>query len=112
MQIACADYLRYQYPHVLWCHIGNERHTSPARGAKLKKMGVKAGMPDILIFHTDGRGHHGVAIELKIKPNKLTKAQKEVLNDLSAQGWVTAVVEEFCGFKKLVDSWLASGRYS
>ena len=48
LQMACAKYL--DLLGVLWFHCGNERKTSPRAGARLKKKGVKSGVPDILIF--------------------------------------------------------------
>ncbi len=55
----------------------NERKTSPRAGARLKKKGVKSGVPDILIFEPKGR-YNGIAIELKTGNNKLTNNQKMV----------------------------------
>lgn len=105
LQIAIADYLRLQYPNVLWWHTANERQTSPQRGAKLKRMGVKAGVPDILIFEFIGL-IHGLAIELKIKPNKPTKNQLQVLEDLKYRDWKTAVCYNFDEAKKIIDEYL------
>ena len=85
----------------------------PARvGAKLKRMGLKRGVPDILIFeawreHLPGRSiheasGHGVAIELKSPGKYPTKEQREWLAALKARGWSTHVcrtiheVEEVC----------------
>lgn len=119
LQMACADYLRLQYPRVLWCHIANERQTSPARGAKLKRMGVRKGMPDILVFKKISTSkppfsevrwmnpmNCGLAIELKIKPNKPSIHQMEVLNQLSEEGWISEVCYDFDAFKEIVDKYL------
>lgn len=112
LQIAVADYLRLQYPKVLFTHIANERQTTPQRGAKLKRMGVKKGMPDFTIFEPvfirDYRHNVkfcGLAIELKIKPNKLTKEQKEVLERLKSCGWQTDVCYDFDQAKKTIDEY-------
>lgn len=117
LTIAVADYLRLQYPKVLFCHIANERKTTPQRGSKFKKMGVKAGMPDIMIYHqremirSGLRGvWSGVAIELKIKPNKPTENQLKTLKDLSVEGWETAVCYSFDEAKKTIDNYLKTVR--
>jgi len=104
LTIAVADYLRLQYPKVLFTHIANERQTSPQRGAKLKRMGVKAGMPDLLIFE---RGtYSGLAIELKIKPNRPTENQERCLDFLAMCGWQCHVCYDFDEAKKIIDNYL------
>jgi hypothetical protein len=105
-----ATYLRLQYPKVLFTHIANERRTSPMHGAKLKRMGVRAGMPDILVFHqvwlTKQLMQCGLAIELKIKPNKPTDLQKECLTGLFKNGWSTHVIYDFQTAKQTIDNYL------
>ena len=69
-------------------HVANERRTTPRQGAKLKAMGVSAGVPDLVIV-TGGRTY---ALELKSERGRLSDAQKNWLNILSATGcWHTAV---------------------
>jgi len=105
LQMVCMRYIGYRYPKVLAIHVANERQTSPQRGAKLKKMGVRAGVPDILIFKKKG-GLCGCAIELKIKPNKPTPKQLEFLNDLEAEYWETHVCYSFDDAKEIIDDYL------
>ena len=71
---------------LLWCHVANERKTSKQQGLRLKKKGVKRGVPDVLIFEPKGI-YYGLAIELKIKPNKPTNNQLEWLQSLSDRNW-------------------------
>lgn len=123
LQIAVADYIRLQYPRVLFCHIANERKAHVYRkmngksyspnGQKLKKMGVQAGMPDVMVFYQrelvmDGINgtYSGVAIELKVKPNKPTEKQLDVLKKLHHQGWLTAVCYTFDEAKEVIDKYL------
>jgi hypothetical protein len=112
LQIAVADYLRMQYPKVLFTHVANERQTSKMRGYKLKRMGVRAGMSDTLIFkskYSNGSitpDYVGLAIELKIEPNKPTKEQLEVLKQLFDNGWKTAVCYSFDEAKEIIDNYL------
>ena len=77
---------------LLWTHPANERKCSPAQGARLKAAGVKAGVPDILVFEplpeADG---FGLAIELKAGRNSVTPEQEGWLRRLEAAGWRTAV---------------------
>ncbi len=110
--MSVSDYLRLQYPKVLFCHIANERQTTPKRGAKLKRMGVRSGMPDVMIFQykinkdTGKLTSVGLAIELKIKPNKPSKNQLEVLEQLNKQGWATHICYDFDKAKSIIDNYL------
>ena len=87
-----------------WLHVPNERHCSPALGARLKAQGVKAGVPDIIICRAHRVGpadgshnivlppnRHGLAIELKAPGNYPTPEQRAWLERLEAEGWTTAV---------------------
>lgn len=94
LTIACANYLRSQYPEILFCHIANERNTSRIRGGMLKKMGVRKGMPDLMIFKPMGV-FVGLAVELKISPNKPTKEQLQVLDRLTVNEWYSDVLYDY-----------------
>ncbi len=83
----------------LWFHYPAGGKRGKKVGAMLKKFGTKRGVPDVMIFEAwrdltaprhplDG---FGVAIELKVKPNRPTAEQKQWLADLKARGWLTAV---------------------
>ena len=72
---------------------GGQRHKAVA--AKLKAEGVKAGVPDILVFEWAPRAHAGMycglAIEMKVKPNKPTPAQEAWMAALKRRGWSCVV---------------------
>lgn len=73
---AAALFLEYALPSdAFWFHPPNGEERSAATGAKLKRMGVKAGVPDIIIIHT-GRC---LAIELKA-PKKSTSPEQKALH--------------------------------
>jgi hypothetical protein len=64
------DRVKYQGRPLRWCHVpnGGKRHIGTA--VKMKKAGVKAGMPDILIFDAPPAvrwAFKGAVIELKKK---------------------------------------------
>ena len=75
-----------------WCHVPNGGSRHPAEAAKLKRMGVTPGIPDILIFrrppaHPDASG---CAIELKrTSGGRLSPDQRRVLVMLDHNGWRT-----------------------
>lgn len=111
LTIAVANYLRLQYPDVLFTHIANERKTSVIHGAKLKRMGVRAGMPDIMIFRSKWEQKYhilylGLAIELKIGKNKPTDLQAETIGKLEKENWEVAVCYSFDEAKKIIDNYL------
>lgn len=108
LTIGVADYLRLQYPNILFTHIANERQTSPMRGAKLKRMGVRAGMPDIMIFKRAMLSveYYGLAIELKIRPNKVTEKQLECMDGLLRAGWQFVICYDFDEAKNIIDLYL------
>ena len=101
-QIKLAEYLDYN--NYCWCHVPNGGARHPATGAKMKKQGVKPGVPDVLIFDHVGICN-GVAIELKRqKGGKLRETQVEWLDKLDARGWYTTVCH---GADEAID-WLES----
>lgn len=68
-------------------HIPNERKCSAATGARLKREGVKAGIPDIFLPHACG-GYHGLFIELKAGKGRPSKAQLEKIEALTQAGYM------------------------
>ena len=89
---------------VCWCHVANERKTSYSAGKRLKDKGVKSGVPDCLIFDTN-KTYNGMALELKIKPNKPTNNQINWLFYLTQRGWFTAVAYSFDDAKEYIDDY-------
>jgi len=114
LQIAVAQYCDLKKWR--WCHVANERNTSPRRGALLKKKGVKRGVPDVLIFEWwyfggmqpvgDRRIGHGIAIELKAPKRYPTPEQREWIADLKVRGWMTGIahtLDEFIALTECID---------
>lgn len=91
---------------ILWCHVpnaagivgGEKDGRRIAKLVKLRDMGQKKGVPDILIFErptTGLRAHDripGAVIEMKRrKGGRLSPEQKEWLAHFERVGWLTAV---------------------
>jgi len=101
-----AEYLDYN--GYCWCHVPNGGNRDAKTGAKMKKQGVKPGVPDVLIFdapNQDIRNSNlkGIAIELKRKKGgQLQDNQKEWLGKLFKINWLTKV---FQGADEAID-WL------
>lgn len=88
LQIAVANLLNHT--SLLWMHPPNGGLRNKIVAAKLKRMGVKAGVPDILIF-TPSVDVAGVAIELKVDKNRTTDKQQEWIESLTICGWACYV---------------------
>ena len=93
----------------LWCHVPNGGSRRRIEAAILKGLGVKRGVPDILIFERwsseKGTGH-GVAIELKSARGRVREEQNDWLIALAARGWQSRVcrtLDEVIEVCELVD---------
>lgn len=73
-QIAVANFL--DLTKLLWMHTPNGGKRDKVTAAILKRMGVKAGVPDFLIFDPPKPWRPGTAIELKrLKGGKMSDDQ-------------------------------------
>ena len=81
LQRAIMNYLIMQYPDAIFTHPMNEGKRSKFEQYKMKYLGAKPGIPDLLIF-TPNNVFSGLAVELKYKYNKPTDNQKSGLNGL------------------------------
>ena len=88
LQITVAEYLDRVLPaQAVWFHVPNGGARNKAEAAKFKRMGVKAGIPDVCILWC-GRLY---TVELKAPGRSLSKAQKKMLPALEAAGARTCV---------------------
>lgn len=88
LQMAVAEYLgRTLDPSVVWSAIGHGGG-GRTRGAILKGMGVKAGLPDIMIWWI-GDETRCVGVELKSRRGGLSERQREMFRRLHAAGVAT-----------------------
>lgn len=83
VHLAVVEHLRHRArPGVVWWHTPNGEHRDPRTAAKLKRMGVLAGVPDLLLL-TQGRLY---ALELKSGGGCSSAAQSAVLSLLRGSG--------------------------
>lgn len=94
LQCVIADYLRMQYPNLLAFAVPNGEKRTPATGARLKRMGVRAGVADLLVFWNDGYTGHlrAAALELKAAKGRLEESQEKFLCDWVGAGGKYAVI--------------------
>jgi hypothetical protein len=92
IQSAFFDWARYQnidgIDLLFAVPNGGQRH--PLVAAKLKKEGVKPGVPDVL-WPVQRGGFIGLAIEFKNGDGNPTKEQRERIDKLQKEGWCVAI---------------------
>lgn len=71
-------------------HIPNEGKRSASYGARMKRMGLRKGFPDLCVTRARG-GYHGLFIEMKYGKGKTTKDQRDWLKRLAAEGYACVV---------------------
>lgn len=88
-QIGVCKYLDAIKLDWFHCPNGGKRHFTV--GAKLKKMGVKAGVPDVIIINPTRDGSSGLAIELKVGDNTQKPTQKDWEAKFLNNNWTYSV---------------------
>jgi hypothetical protein len=100
-QVAFVDWLEIM--QIPYYHVPNGGFRTEKEGAKLKRMGVKAGVPDICIVRACGE-YHGAYVELKRKGGFVSKVQRKWLQLLGKEGYYAIVaygaVEAIAGVKE------------
>jgi len=95
-QVAVAGYLDLLFGGRGWFHPPNGGLRNQIVAKKLKGQGVKAGIPDIMIYEKPWAGQtcRGLAIELKrLKGGVVSREQEDKIEDLKRNGWDVYVAE-------------------
>lgn len=87
LQNQVMRYIGLKYPKTLFTHVANEGKRTPFEQYKMKYLGTKPGIPDIMIFEPNNT-KNGLAIELKAGYNKPTPNQLKWLKELENNNWV------------------------
>lgn len=90
IQVGVADALRQACePGWAWTHVPNGEKRDKATAAKLWRMGVQAGWPDVVLISPTGKPH---CLELKRDKQKLSPAQEDFRDLMIAAGvpWAVA----------------------
>ena len=105
-----AEFAEIAYPELqLMYHVPNEGKRNAVTGSRLKKMGLKAGVPDIILPVAHG-GYIGLAIEMKYGRNCLTEKQSDWLKKLGKAGHKTEVCYSFESAKDVIENYLRSAK--
>lgn len=86
-------------------HVPNGGKRDAATAVALKRQGVKAGVPDI-VLPAPRAEYHGLYIELKAGKNTTTAKQKAWLTFLRQQGYYTAVCYGWQAAAELIEQYL------
>lgn len=106
-QVSVASFLSYHPGHLLFFHVPNGGYRNAREGAKFKKMGVKAGVSDIILIEPIGP-YSGLVIELKAKGGNLRPSQTDFLKAVRERGFLVAVCWNLDAVKEVVDSYLSA----
>ena len=101
-QITCAGYL--DSTGAVWFHTPNETMGTKAHYRKRALMGVKSGVPDIMILD-QRHGFNGLAIELKVGRNKQSENQIFWEEKLTKCGWKYITTYSLDEFIQIVDDY-------
>ena len=90
--IEWASYAQGKYPGLKnLYHVPNEGKRTKATAGILKSLGLKPGVPDLILDYPAG-AYHGLRIEMKYGKNLPSEDQKDWLRQLQAAGYFVAVV--------------------
>lgn len=106
---ACFEWVQLaepMHPILKWLtHIPNGGKRSKGEGGKLKAMGVRKGLVDFMLPRKH-LGWQGLAVELKAPEGRLTPEQREWLEALASDGYLTAEVRTLDEFQAVVKRYL------
>lgn len=107
IQIVLMRWLELQYPDVArWVfHVPNGGARSRVTGARLKAMGVRQGVPDLMLC-APRNGFHGLAVELKAAKGRPTPEQLAWLDHLGSIGWMAVVCTGFDAARDTFEAYL------
>lgn len=71
-------------------HVPNEGKRGKKAAGMAKALGLKAGVPDLILDYPKGI-YHGLRIEMKVLPNRPTQNQLEWLQRMQNAGYFTAI---------------------
>lgn len=87
LQEACIRWFDLAYPglKMLLCHAANEGKVTKVQAVRRKKMGVRAGVADLLLLKSN-KDYGYLAIELKTKIGRQSQSQKEWQKTVDEKG--------------------------
>jgi len=115
LQIAICNYIRLQYPTVVFTSEASGLRLPIGLAVKAKKMRSKHTLPDLWILEPKN-GYHGLIIELKaksayndkgkLKQTKHVLDQMDTMVYLGRKGYLSAFIGSFDKGKELIDNYM------
>lgn len=90
-------------------HVPNGGARSKSEAGRMKRQGVKAGVPDLVLPVARG-GYHGLYLELKAAGGRPTPEQKEWIRELQEQGYASTVAVGWEAAAKVIETYLCGKR--
>ena len=107
-----AEWQKNKYPELeMLIAVPNGGKRDIVTAVRLKQTGTKAGFPDIFLFCPRG-AYSGLAIELKVKPNKPTEKQKWWLENLRKQNYAAHVCYGADEAINVIETYLSGKRWN
>jgi hypothetical protein len=106
--VAFAGVLRSSHPILDYLfHPANGGKRPPGEAGKLKALGVRPGVPDLMLPLPSPSGRwRGLALELKAPSGRLAEDQRRWLDALQMQGWLVGVIWNFEEFQEFLELFL------
>lgn len=105
-QVLVVEWFRMQHPDKIIFAIPNGGHRNKLTAVRLKREGVLAGVPDIMM-PVSSSGYFGLFVEMKCdEKGKLSKRQKDVILVLESEGYKVAVCYGFEQAKNEIEGYL------
>lgn len=87
----------------VWFHVPNGEYRSPRTAAKLKSMGVRAGVPDLALVLPDGG--RTAFLELKTPKGRPSKEQKEFFRQATQAGALIGIAHTPEEVRRILTDW-------
>lgn len=105
LQKTCVRWFKIQYPNELLIHIPNGGKRNAREAEQFKKMGTKAGFPDLALFKKKG-DYGALFIEMKAEKGSISDKQENVLASLQKLGYKVEIVNSFEKFTTVINEYL------
>lgn len=115
LQMAVSNYLRLQYPDIIFTSESSGIRLTIGQAVKAKRLRSSKGLPDLIILEPKKK-YSGLCLELKSKsPLKKNGAfrksehlenQREILKNLTMKGYCAVFATGFDEAKEIIDNYL------
>lgn len=109
LQVAVINYIRATYPDALFTIAPNGMKLPIGVAVKLKRMGYRKGVFDLLFFEPRGLWH-GLHIELKAPNGRTTPEQKTWFSEARKRGYMAFIAIGYDEAVRAIDSYFKIGK--